>query len=74
MTKIAVYTVDKSVPLPAGGGGIPFRRLLVGESIAFDVKQLQSIRSMAYYEKKRSGRTFTVRKIDDKTARIWRIK
>lgn len=70
--------IEQGVPVPdetrGGHSSIPFRSLEVGESIRFPLEIRLNVASYASIEKRRTGKEFTVRKVDDKHARIWRVK
>lgn len=76
MKKIPIYTIDSGVPLPPERMGVlrvyPIDKLEVGESILFPREDRAKVQIGASQLKKRSGKTFTVRVMDDKNVRIWR--
>lgn len=76
MTKPAAteFVVEHGVPLPPPGerqGGVAatFRKMRVGDSVVMPSKKRSCIFSVA----KATGIRATVRRIDDKSFRVWRI-
>lgn len=72
MTKLDVYTIDSGVPVPEGLP--PIAHIEVGDSIAFSGNMAASLRSRANFLKRTQGKVFTIKKIDEQTARVWRIQ
>ena len=78
MSKIDVVTIDTGVPVPETTGKgrpsiWPIDQLGVGESFVFPADKRQTIASAAS-RKKEGGKEFTIKKQDDTSYRIWRIK
>ena len=69
---INIYTVDSGVPVPEPIH-MPLARLEIGESFVFDIAKRNSVQTVASRIKKEKGMEFTIHKIDEQTARIWRI-
>lgn len=72
-TKIPVTTIDTGVPVPERVN-YPIRELKVGESFVFPLEKRKIVQSRASVIKTDTGREFTVKKMNDETARIWRTK
>lgn len=70
---IPVYQVEDDVPIPVKIS-TPLERLAVGESFSFPLDKRRSIQTQASALKKRDDKEFTVRKVDDEVARVWRTK
>lgn len=71
---INVNKIDSEVPVPVRLGlNIPLEKLEVGESILFPVELRSNVQSKASRVKKATGMNFTIKKLSDKSARIWRI-
>lgn len=74
MTKIELYQVEGSVPIPVRRSQNPIVDLKLGDSFLFPLEKRKTMQTMATREKKRYGKEFTIRKVDDKHARVWRTK
>ena len=75
MREIPVISIDSGVPVPEGAGQrFPVDKLEVGESILFPLVKRKSVSSIANRLKRQTGKKFTVKKMDDKHARIWRVE
>lgn len=76
MGNIPVYKIDADVPVPTEpevmSDRFPLTSLEVNESFEFPSADRAFVQSMASTLKKRKGLTFTVRKISDDAARVWR--
>jgi len=74
--KIPVYQIDSDVPMPEEpetfNDAFPLERLEVGESFEFPYEHRKYVQSRASTIKRRKGMEYTVRKVDDKSARVWR--
>lgn len=72
-----MFKIDKSVPTPDPtpdrSAPIPLSKLEVGESILFPNDRRQSIQANASRLKGRTDKVFTIKKVDEDNARIWRI-
>lgn len=67
--------IDKNVPIPTINAKHPsILKLEVGDSFSFDITKRATIQSMASVVKKKTGRNFTVKKIDEDSGRIWRVQ
>lgn len=71
--RIDVLEIDSSVPIPETAKKVPVGRLEVGESILFPLSKRGLVQNAATYQKRKYGRTYTVKKQDVETARIWRV-
>lgn len=75
---ITVYKIDNDVPVPKDAKRpsiremVPIDDLDIGDSVEFPLR-LKAIVATTATRLKRDGKLFTVKKIDDKKARIWRI-
>lgn len=73
---IPVYTVDTGVPIPEDryGAGITtlMNNLNVGESFLFPISNRPTAQSYASFLKKTEHKVFTIRKVDNDNARVWR--
>lgn len=68
------YEVETGVPIPVRGEPrLPIGRLKVKESIVFSISKRATVQSNASRIKKYEGKEFTIKKISDTEARIWRI-
>lgn len=78
MPKISVYNIDSGVPVPDTGpktrDRVPVHLLEVGDSILFPLKLRRAVTSIAQRLKESEGKRFTIKKMDDKNARIWRVE
>lgn len=78
MTKsIPVYQIDSSVPIPnkrAAWGSLPIDSLKVGDSFLFPRQYRSYVQSTASRLKRKSGKEFTVKAMDEDSCRIWRTK
>ena len=74
--KIFVYHIDSDVPVPEETGPTlpPIRQLEPGESILFSIDKRSSVQSIASKMKREEGKVFTIQRIDEDNARIWRVK
>lgn len=72
------YTIEKNIPMPPKGSGrplrYPFDKLEIGDSFVIPTKDYNSVNAAARQYGKRCGMRFTFRKIDDATARVFRIE
>lgn len=78
MVKIPVYDIDSGVPVPEQPGPsarqqVPVHSLEPGESILFPLSIRRAVTSIAQ-RLKAEGKTFTIKKMDEHNARIWRVK
>lgn len=71
-------SIDKGVPLPKKRqptiAQYPIDKLDVKESILFPKEHRNRVQVLVTNYKKRSGKEFTVRVVDDKNCRVWRVK
>lgn len=74
MTNIEVYEIDDNVPLPDEVKVIPLETLDVGSSILFPNSRRAAVQAYASRIKRNSGKVFTIKKLDEANARIWRVK
>lgn len=75
MKNIPVYSVDTGVPVPTDRSKqLPLNVLEVGESFLFPLDERNRVQTFASRLKSRRGKEFTIRKQDENTARVWRIK
>lgn len=76
MSKVTIYEVEKDVPLPepVQGAAVPIDSLEVGESIRFPIEEKNNVSSRASHLKNQKGKVFTVRKVDENSYRVWRVK
>lgn len=78
MTKIPVYSIDRDVPVPKDAKKpsirqlVPIERLQPGESILFPLKYRSTVATIAS-RLGTVGMSYTIKKVDDKNARIWRV-
>lgn len=70
---IPVYTVDSGVP-PPDAKHVPLESLEVGDSMLFPLARRNTVQTLASRIKSKSGKEFTIKKIDENTARIWRLQ
>lgn len=72
------FKIDNDVPVPAGhkrfNTRVPYQQLDVGESILFPLEQRHGVAANSATHAKRYDKKFTVRKVSDTEARIWRVK
>lgn len=77
--RAARYPIEKGVPLPdhqrrgSQNSRYPFPDMEVGDSFAFEEHEHRRVAQAAHAYKKRTGRGFTVRRVDG-GGRCWRIK
>jgi hypothetical protein len=74
MSKIPVYSIDTGVPVPETYGSFPLAQLKVGESILFPLEKRRSVATLASKLKKDEGKVYTIKKMDDNNARVWRVE
>lgn len=68
------FKVQKRVKIPPKHSGkYPWRQMRVGDSFAFPLASIETMRPLATLTGKRLGFRFSVRKMDAKTARVWRV-
>jgi len=69
------YEVETGVPVPVRNTSprLSIGRLEVGQSIVFSLEKRATVQSNASRIKKYEGKEFTIKKIDDKQCRIWRV-
>jgi hypothetical protein len=68
--------IEKGIPMPNAEGKYPFKQMDVGDSFAVKVEDKRTssrVSTYAHYAGKRLGMKFTVRTIDKKIVRVWRI-
>lgn len=75
---IKVYQIDSDVPVPGDlkdrTEPIPISKLEPGQSILFPAERRQAVQAYASKLKARRGKVFTIQKVDDNNARIWRVE
>lgn len=71
--KIEVTEITSEYPIPVRVSH-PMDRLEVGESYSFPLAKRASVQTTASRIKKEHGKEFTIKKIDDEVARVWRTK
>lgn len=69
---VSVTNIEDSVPIPVRKG-LPLKDLEVGQSVVFPRLDRASVQSRASVIKRETGKTFTIKKLDDDTCRIWRV-
>jgi hypothetical protein len=74
MTKVQVYDIESGVPVPIGSPGIPLGHMAVGDSVQFPLSKRSTVQSFASKLKRDHGKQFTVKKLNENTARVWRVK
>lgn len=72
--KINVTVIHSDVPVPVNHDSYPWLELKVGQSFEFPLEKRNSIQSRASHMNKKTNRTFVVRKINDTTGGVWRMK
>lgn len=70
------FRIDSDIPIPKPieTPTVPLEDLKVGESILFDLELRSKVQMSATRLKQSTGMEFTVRKIDENNARVWRTK
>ena len=74
---INVYKVEKDVPIPEPkkrSGVVPLSSLGVGESVEFPANLRRNVASSASRIKRKEGKDFTIRIVDEENCRVWRTK
>src|SRR5215510_12164661 len=73
--------IDKDVPIPptmtktnSNPASSILNALSVGDSFSLESNEIAKTRKLVTYYGKKTGRKFTMRRIDDDHHRIWRIK
>lgn len=74
MRKINVYEVESNVPIESEHPTLPLSTLAVNDSVLFELNRRNSVQSQISRMKKRTGKEFTIRKVDADHARVWRTK
>lgn len=70
---IPVYIIDTGVPVPSRPGVASLmNQLEVGESFQFLINNRTTAQSYASVLKRKFGKVFTIRKVDENTCRVWR--
>lgn len=73
--KPSVVPVDSTkVPIPEQILKYPLSTMDVGDSFTVDIKERKNVSSRASRLGTKTGKKFTVRKIDDNTLRVWRTE
>jgi hypothetical protein len=75
--KITVHQIESGIPLPdpyPTANGLPLRQLAVGDSILFNAADRAKVQSQASWLRRRYKLVFSIRKQDQTTSRIWRVK
>lgn len=76
---ISVYKIENDVPVPEDAqrpsirAMVPIDELEVGDSVEFPLRLRTTVATTAT-RLKREGKVFTIKKIDEKSARIWRVE
>lgn len=79
MSHIPVFSIDTDVPVPkkrqknTTRSRVPVDILEVGESILFPLNMRQNVQILTSRLKKLEGKQYTVQKVDDDHARVWRV-
>lgn len=73
MRKIEVYQIDSGVSIPKGAG-VPLGKLGVGDSVQFPLSKRASVQTVASLLKRTKGMSFTIKKVDSESCRVWRLK
>jgi hypothetical protein len=71
------YPLDKGIPVPVKRSPqnlVPVSDMDAGDSILFPEKMRATVQSRASRVKARTGRLFTIRKVEEGFCRIWRTK
>lgn len=70
------FRIDSDIPIPKPieTPSVPLEDLQVGESILFDLELRSKVQMSATRLKQATSKEFTVRKVSEKDARIWRTK
>lgn len=70
-----MYEIEKDVPVPRHlNVKYPFEKMEIGDSFTESLKKRNRIASAAMTYGLRNDVKFTVRKINDDTLRVWRVK
>ena len=71
---INVSEIESSEPIPVRiEHSVPLEKLEVGQSILFPLVLRANVQSKASRVKRMTGKNFTIKKLNDKSARVWRI-
>lgn len=76
---ISVYKIEHDVPVPVDAKApsvrdlVPIDELDVGDSVEFPIKLKNGVAVLAT-RLKREGKSFTIKKVDEDNARIWRVE
>ena len=72
------FKIEKNHPLPphrSKNESYPFRSMKIGDSFEYSFEHIGRMRSAAsWFSKRNPPYRFTLRKMNDKTYRIWRIE
>jgi hypothetical protein len=72
---IHVYKIDKNIPLPEPEvGSVPLNDMEVGDSVQFPIEERSRVLTNAGSLKRRKGKVFTVKTLDENNCRVWRIE
>lgn len=72
-TNIQVVQVTSEVPIPVRIE-YPLDKMEVGESFTFPEERRNTMQSRVSILKKRNGKHFTIKKVEDNQCRLWRVK
>lgn len=76
---IPVYKIEHDIPVPDDAKQpsarelVPIDELEVGDSVEFPRKLQTSVATIAS-RLRRDGKSFTIKKVDEENARIWRVE
>lgn len=68
------YSIDSGVPVPVRTAQVPIKDLKVGDSILFNIDSRAKVQARASTLKRTQGKEFTVKKVNNTEARVWRTK
>lgn len=78
MSNVPVVTIDTGVPVPTEGrrGRVvwPLEQLAVGESFVFPIESRATVASAASRRSRDNDKKFTIKKENDTSCRVWRVK
>ena len=74
MPKIDVqYVPEEGIPIPVGREkSVPLAELEIGQSYLVPLEQRNTVQANASRLKARTGKVFTIQKIDEYSIRVWR--
>jgi len=68
------FKIEEGVPIPDDRAKYPIAEMSVGTSFIFPLDKRNSVATLASKYRTLKGWKFTIKRINDKEGRIWRLK